>query len=665
MENILSPKKIMLTLLAGTTAYNVQAGTPAEEEEKPNFLFLVIEDTSPYLFPQYGNENIDTPNLDFFEDNGVVFTRAYANAPQCSPARSSLISGSYATTYGNDWHRNNHIVPQEYFFPQYLREAGYFTVNAGKTDYNITKKMQRKFYDKSWDKMSGYQWRSGEPNVSYNDDAREGRPFFAQFNNMTTHMSRMTTVSINNRKPPEINPDSVDLPPHVPDLPAIRSDYAEHLESIEEADRWVGIFMKDLKERELLNNTIVFFFSDHGGCLPRGKAFGYNTGYQAALMVYAPSKWQHLLPADPGTTSDRLVEFADFGPTLLSAAGVKPPDHLQGKPFMGDYEEKPREYAFNFRTNTGNHFDPSRSVYTEKFQYIKFYTPYKIHALRQGFQWGMPAQLAWDSLFMAGRCLPKHRPYYEEKPREMLFDIQNDPFCLSNLADNPGYISILKNMRSRLSGHIRQTKDLGFFPHDVRDHLVSQDISLYEWVRKQNYSLDLLYELVEKASRPSVEDVENFSRLLHHQRPEIRFWAASGLAYLFQQRHYSEVPENLHSLIDDTFGSVSAKAATALVYAGETGEGINALVDQASEGNMFAWSSLENLGAIVKPWLPEILELSRNSGNGNIRFQARSILINFGELQMHDLFEEGRINNFVNGHKKKVNNPIPTWPYSK
>ena len=649
------PKKLLVSVLAGICTYSGHADTTDKEKKRPNFLFLVIEDASPYLLPQYGNESIDTPHMDELAENGVVFNRAYANAPQCSPARSSLISGSYASTYGNDWHRNNNNVPQHYFFPQYLKEAGYFTVNAGKTDYNITREMQRKFYDTAWCKMSGYKWRTGKPNVSYNDEERDGRPFFAQFNNMTTHMSRLTSVSIHHRKPPEIDPDAVDLPPHVPDNHAIRTDYAEHLESMQDADRWLGKFMEDLKKRDLYENTIVFFFSDHGGSLPRGKAFGYNTGYQVQLIVSAPPRWEHLLPSEPGSETDRLVTFADFGPTLLNIAGVKPPEHMQGKPFMGE-DKVERDCAFAFRTNTGNHFDPSRSVYTDKYQYIRFYTPYKTHALRQGFQWGMPAQLAWDSLFLAGTLSAQHRQYYEPKPREMLFNTKEDPYCVNNLADDPKYDEVLRKLRNRVSWHIRASKDIGFFPKDVRNHLIDEGIVPYEWVRQSDYPLETLHSLVEEASRPTLRDVDRFTEMLNHERPAIRFWAASGLTYLFQQRHYSNVPDDLDQLLEDPFNSVKAKAAAALAYSGEIRKGIDALMEQAAEDNEYAWSALEDLGPLVRPWLPEIREMAENS------FQARSILINFGELKIRDLYNENRISNFVKGYKAKVNNPIPTDP---
>ena len=631
------------------------------DSDRPNFLFLVIEDASPYLFPAYGNTDIETPNLDILAEQGVVFTGAMANAPYSSPARSSLISGSYATTYGNDWHRNQHIVPSQYFFPQYLRDAGYYTVNAGKTDYNVTREVQRAYYDLAWDSMSGYH-RENQPNVSYNDPERNGKPFFAQFNNNATHMSRINSVSIHLREPPRLDKNKVELPPYVPDLPETRSDYALHLDGIVDVDKWVGVFMDDLEERDLLRNTIIFFFSDHGGCLPRGKAFPYESGFAAALIVYAPPAWSHLLPAKPGLVSDRLVEFADFGPTLLSIAGVEPPEHMQGKAFMGDYAREERKYAYNFRTNTEDHFDPSRSVFTKDFQYIKHYTPYRIHGLRQSYQWAMPAQMAWDSLFHFAQTKPEHQHFFMSKPREMLFSRQDDPFGMNNLAGNPEYAPVLEELRSAASMHIRTSKDLGFFPRDIRDHFVREGISLYTWVRENDYPFNEMYKTVEVAADPAVEDIPFLTEKLAHERPEIRFWGASGLAYLAFNGMLKHIPPELEVLLGDDFGSLVAKAAETLVYAGETEPGLDALVAMAWEGNTFATSSLEQLGERVKPALPEIEKLAEKSPYGRIRFNCRSILINFGMLPIQELFIPSQVENFNRQQKNRVENWAPSLP---
>ena len=632
----------------------------AQNVDRPNILFLVVEDTSPYLFPAYGNKTIKTPNLDYLAKNGVIFNNAFANGPQCSPARSSLISGSYATTYGNDWHRNGHIVPQQYFFPQYLRKEGYFCVNAGKTDYNVTKEVQKKYYPLVWDKMSGYL-SDDKPNVSYNDADRNGKPFFAQFNNMTTHMSRITSVSVDNREPSRINPKDVALPPHVPDIPEMRADYALHLDGVQDADKWVGFFIDDLKKRKLLENTIIFFFSDHGGCLPRGKAFPYETGFRSALIIAAPEKWKHLLPAQQGQKSDQIVEFVDFGPTLLNVAGAKIPEHMQGKPFMGPDVHK-REYAHCFRTNTEIHFDPSRAINDGEFHYIKFYTPYKGHGLKQSFQWGMPSQNAWDDLYHKGECEPEYNSYYEPKANEALFNSKKDPWNMNNLADDLAYAETLSNLRKEASMHIRKTRDLGFFPKAVRDEFVSSGISLYEWVRTENYPFNKLYDLVEKASLGKASDQSVFLKYLKHKRPEFRFWAASGLTTMAYHGNLKVIPNQLVLACDDKWDSVAATAAEGIALAGQTEKGISMLIQQANEGNKLSLSALEELGDRVAPFTDDIKQIAAHGKNKDIKFLARGILINLGELRMNQLFDAKTIKNFTKVQKKRVKDWAPTLP---
>ncbi|WP_215224769.1 sulfatase family protein [Echinicola shivajiensis] len=633
-----------------------------KKAERPNILFLVVEDTSPYLFPAYGNTSISTPNIDFLAENGVTFDNAFSNAPYCSPARSSLISGSYATTYGTDYHRNSMVVPQEYFFPQYLKNAGYYTVNAGKTDYNITRAVQKVNYPKTWDGLSGYRSDDGsQANESYNNPERGNRPFFGQFNNHTTHMSRMTSVTVDVRAPVKLDMNNLLLPPHLPDLPEVRADYALHLEGVQDTDKWVGAFLDDLREKDLLENTLIFFFSDHGGCLPRGKAFPFESGMKPALIVYAPEKWQHLLPAQVGSHSGQIVEFSDFGPTLLSIVGEEIPGHMQGKPFMGEFAQK-RKYAHAFRTNTEDHFDPSRVVADEQYFYIKNYTPYKRHGIKQSFQWGMPAQQAWDDFYYQGKASFPFRSYYEVKPKEYLFDMKTDPYGLNNLAHDPSYQEKLQELRQEASSHIRRSGDLGFFPRDVRDEFTKEGISLYEWIRESKYDLASLHELVERASSPQSGDEEYFMGLLKSERPEVRWWALSGLAYMNLTEPNKEVGKAIYSqIISEPYESVRAIAAEAIVYSGYE-QGLEMMMADVSEGNIFAASSLENIGELAKPKLEEVKELAISAKSGRIRFQMRSVLIDFGLMDMDQLFEKNQISGFVKGHKHRVAHPIPTLP---
>lgn len=649
---------VHMTAAASTSAVKVDIPT----EDRPNILFLVIEDTSPYLLPAYGNSAISTPNIDFLAENGLVFDNVFSNAPYCSPARSSLIAGSYATTYGTDWHRNNMIVPQEYFFPQYLKEAGYYTVNAGKTDYNITKAVQKEFYPKTWDGLSGYRSDDGQkPNASYNNAKRGDKPFFAQFNNHTTHMSRMTSVTVEAREASRLDLNALQLPPHLPDLPEVRADYALHLEGVEDADAWVGSFLDDLRERDLLDNTIIFFFSDHGGCLPRGKAFPFESGMKPGLIVYAPEKWQHLLPGSPGTHSRQLVEFVDFGPTLISLAGAELPDHLQGKPFMGPAAIK-RKYAHAFRTNSEDHFDPSRVVADEQYFYLKNYTPYKRHGLKQSFQWGMPAQQAWDDYFYQGGAIDPFRSYYEVKAQEYLFDMSRDPSGIVNLADSPEHQSKLQELRAETARHIQESGDLGFFPRDIRDAFTDEGISLYEWVKNSDYPLAELHRLVEKSAAPTQKDLPDLLSYLQHERPEFRWWAYSGIAYLASQSElHLDTSGLLTAAKEETLGSLQAIAGEALVYLGQK-EGLELLISSCQSGNTFAGSSLENIGDLALPAVEEIKDLASSAKSNRIRFQARSILIDFGMMDMEELYGAQDIEGFLKGHFHRVSHPSPTLP---
>ena len=259
------------------------AGIRAEAGARPNFLWITIEDTSPNEFSCYGNTDIQTPEVDKLARRGVLFTRASATAPHCSPARSTLITGCYATTYGMDVHREQYETPDGIFYPAFLREAGYFCTNQDKTDYNTTRD-----HAVMWDECGS--------EATYNSPRRKpGQPFFSVFNTAATHMGRIRSITLEGRrdfKALGIDLATMKLPPHVPDLLAVRSDQAYQLEASRESSRWLGAFLDDLEARGLAEDTIVFFFSDHGGCLPRGKGYPFESGLRVPLVVYVPPKWQ-------------------------------------------------------------------------------------------------------------------------------------------------------------------------------------------------------------------------------------------------------------------------------------------------------------------------------------------------------------------------------------
>ena len=304
---------LMCTAFCGLNAVQADAADN-KKNERPNILWLTFEDTSAYEFGCYGNKGVHTPNADSLAVHGIQFMNAWSVAPQSSAARSSLITGCYSSSYGMDVHPVPYDTPENIFFPQWLREAGYYCTNNSKTHYNSTTDNKS-----CWDECT--------PKASYNSTKRgKDQPFFAVYNTVTSHMGRIRTFHTDGRRDyttEGIYPELLTLPSYVPDLPEVRSDYAGHLEAVQDVDTWLGFFLKDLKEKGLDDNTIIFFFSDHGGCVPRGKGYLYESGLRVPMIAYFPPKWQHLAGKKASGKEYSLVNFTDLGPTVLSLAGGK------------------------------------------------------------------------------------------------------------------------------------------------------------------------------------------------------------------------------------------------------------------------------------------------------------------------------------------------------
>ncbi|MBK1875481.1 sulfatase-like hydrolase/transferase [Pelagicoccus mobilis] len=604
--------------------------------EKPNILWLTIEDTSAYEFGCYGNEDVETPNIDALAAGGLQMMKAWSSAPHCSPARSTLITGSYATTYGMDNHRRRWDTPAGIFYPELLREAGYYCTNNSKTDYNTTRNRKG-----IWDECSS--------SATYNSsDRRPGQPFFAVFNANITHMSRLTSVTTEGRRgfgKEGLDPQSLDLPTYVPDLPEVRSDYAFHLEGVQDVDRWVGLFLKDLEERSLSEDTIVFFYSDHGGSLPRGKGFLYESGLRVPFLIYVPEKFRHLVDFNPGTQSDRLIGFVDVAPTLLSLLGIEPPQWMQGQAFLGEFEQPAREMQFAFRTNQERHYDPCRAATDGRWKYIRSYLPSRAYCLRNDFQWQMPSNLAWDAYAAERSEIPERsradavwlQPF-TAKGVEMLFDLEADPHEEKNLAGDPAYETILAKMRKAVSRHVRETRDLGFFPPTSK--VKQEGVSLYDWVNQNRYDLEALISLAEKASLPERSDLAEFLAAMESEYPEIRFWAAAGISELAARGELKEVPRELGKALYDSDAYVSATVAEALCLAGQSSIGLPVLIEgvRSNSGEKMApfYSALETLSR--NPKQVDSLRAFKEEIAALGGFSARSLLVNIGAKEVEELY---------------------------
>ncbi|MEM6504114.1 MAG: sulfatase-like hydrolase/transferase [Planctomycetota bacterium] len=589
-----------------------------DEQPVPNILWLTIEDSSAYEFGCYGNTHVKTPNIDALAAKGVRFTNASSVAPQCSPARSTLISGVFATTYGTGLHRGVFPSPKERpFLPRLMRQAGYYCLNVTKRDYNTPSPKNL--------------WHQGA------DYSKSQKPFFAVYNNTDSHMKSVRKEAL-----PASDIDISHLP-YLPNLPEIRANYAAHLGKIRAIDQWVGRKLAELKDSGKQDDTIIFFFSDHGGCQPRGKAFAYETGLRVPLIIYLPPRWQHLSgDLEMASVSDRLVGFEDFAPTVLSLIGQDAPEQVQGKAFMGKNAQAPKAYQFGFRNNQGHHFDPVRTVRDKRYKYIRHYAPHKPLGMRQAYQWGMGANMAYDLANLRGELAPKHAAFFKAKPTEMLFDLKNDPWEMNNLANSPDHQQMLDRMRAKLSAQLRETIDLGFFLRNVRHSPnAASSPSLYDRVRESQYPLDELHRAAEIASLGEPLKVPILIDFLASEHPSIRFWAASGFSTLGSMGHQIEVPKELAALLMDDNEDVVAAAAEALCYLNRTKEGLRTLVQLIEKGNQQACSALEGYMKQsesidqIKPYLPKLKMLASGTKatRQSVRFQVRSILLECGPPQ--------------------------------
>lgn len=623
---------LFLACTAACGIYSLEASAANnKKKERPNILWVTFEDTSSYEFRCYGNKDVHTPNADSLAAQGIQFMNAWSVAPQSSPARSSLITGCYAPTYGMDVHPVSYDTPADIFFPQRLREAGYYCTNNSKTHYNSTNNNKA-----CWDECT--------KTASYNSPKRgKDQPFFAVFNTVTSHMGRVRTFHTDGRRDytkEGIYTELLTLPSYVPDLPEVRSDYAGHLEAVQDVDTWLGFFLKDLKDKGLDDNTIIFFFSDHGGCVPRGKGYLYESGLKVPLIAYFPEKWKHLANGKSGKDNS-LVNFTDLGPTVLSLAGVKPTKNMQGKAIFGEYASKEeRKVQFAFAANQLHHFMPVRAVTDGHIKYMRSYIPYRQFALRNYYQWGMPSNKAWDKLVLGNHNTnPDWALTFDAHPAEMLFDLDKDPGELHDLSSSPEYAEVLAKMRKELSNHIRSTHDLGFFlPTSRTGHV------LYDVVRKEKYPMEELYKLVEAAGIGDIASLPLFEKAIASSHRDMRFWGAVGYAELAHKKQISQCPQALADLLKDEDPYVASEAAYAAAYLGKPQEGIARLINPAKEEDRkIGYSSLECISLdptmrdYIRQFLPQLKEAAETlprKKNEDSGLMARGILVNLGELDI-------------------------------
>lgn len=354
--------------------------------DRPNILWLTSEDHGPEM-GAYGDKNARTPNVDALAAKGMRFKTAWSVNPVCAPARTTIISGLYSTTSGGLHMRSMVPMPAgKKMFPQFLREAGYYTTNNSKEDYNLEKPPG------TWDESSGQaHWKK----------RKSGQPFFAVFNSTKSHESQIRTT------PHTLvtDPSKLRVPAYHPDTPEVRRDWAQYYDKVSEADADAGAHLKELEAAGLAADTIVFYYGDHGSGMPRSKRWPSNSGLHVPLVVYFPEKWKHLAPKEysPGGASDRLVSFVDLAPTMLSLVGIKPPTWMEGHAFAGPHQTSPQPYLFGARGRMDERLDYVRSVTDGRYVYIRNFYPHVSQAQRVSYQFETTTTAVWRQLFDQGK----------------------------------------------------------------------------------------------------------------------------------------------------------------------------------------------------------------------------------------------------------------------
>ena len=575
-------------------------------QKQPNILWIVSEDNSPFI-GAYGDTFATTPNIDKLAARSVLYENAFAAAPVCAPSRSTLITGVYPTSMGTQHMRSTNPIPAQIkFFPHYLREAGYYTSNNAKKDYNTVDQPE------AWDESS--------TTATYKN-RQPGQPFFAVFNIGISHESSIHKPVDQLRHDPE----KVPIPPYHPSTPEMKHDWAQYYDKVEEMDSRVGEILRELEEAGLADSTIVFYYSDHGGILGRSKRFMYESGLHVPLIIHFPEMYQELAPVVSGKSTDRIVTFVDFAPTVLSLANINIPEHMQGKAFLGRQKAAPREYAGSFRGRMDEKIDMSRTVRDKKYRYIRNYMPHKIYGQYLDYLWRAPSMGSWEALYHEGKLNEVQSRFWEEKPAEELYDVQADPHNVVNLAADPGHVAVLERMRKANRDWIFETIDVGFMPEAMYEEAAG-NLTLYEYARSGDYELKRIVEAAETATRGEVENIPVLVQKLNDPNPVVRYWAATGCTVLGVAAQPAK--EALIQALDDPQVAVRIAAAEALYLLGEKERVLDVLTKALRSpyemARVQALTVLEFMGEDARPSIELVEEMLASGINHNQEYDKRA-----------------------------------------
>ena len=546
--NALSGRHLWLTIALSVLLFPDGLQARDHTVPPPNIIWIITEDMSPIL-GCYGDPVAKTPNVDKLAQSGIVYTHAYANAPICAPARSCLITGTYPTSLGTQHLRQEQTLPAWMkTLPQYLADNGYFTSSHHKTDFNFSASGVFQYHNED---MRPWRQRTGH------------QPFFSIFNIGETHEGPSNSKQ-NYQKatvpllPAQFtSPDSVTLPPYYPNTPEMRKIWARYYDLAAVMDAKVGNILKSLEEDGLKENTIVFFFSDHGHGLPRYKRWLNITGLRVPFVLYVPDKYQHLVKDKPGTENADLISFVDFAPSVLNLAGIPIPKHMNGIPFLGNNTCAPHAFLFAARSRADDMYEVSRAIHDKQFLYVRHFLPH-LPYIQTGIinSDGKDSYRELRRAHLAGQLPPAGELMWHPKPAEELYDLQADPQELNNLAASPDYAGVLQKMRGLLKQQVLATRDAGFL-FEPEMMMRSVGTTTYEMAQDPaTYDLERVYAA---ADMVGVAEPETFARNLKDKDSGVRFWTVMGLVNSGEAAKKYRM--QLESLLGDPSPAVQIAAA--------------------------------------------------------------------------------------------------------
>lgn len=545
----------MGTGLKGLAALSVPSTVRGAEIERPNILWLVSEDNFPFI-GAYGDDVAHTPTIDNLARQGILYQHAYASAPVCAPSRFAILTGVNAQSCSPAQHmRANAGLPTELrTYPEYMRQAGYYCTNNSKTDYNCDVEPAR-------------IWNESSETANW-DGRAPGQPFLSVFNYMTTHESRLFSAV-----PGRVQPEDVRIPAYLPDIPETRNNFASYYNLMERLDGELGAKLAELEADGLADDTIVFYYSDHGGALARSKRYCYDDGLRCALVVRIPDKWAHLAPHPTGSVVEEPVCLLDLAPTLLSLAGVPQAPNMQGRPFLGS-EAWGNEFVFGARDRMDERYDMVRTVTDGRYRYIRNYMPHRPWGMHEAFQWIAEGYQGWEREYLAGRLDATQTRFFETKPFEELYDLNADRDQVVNRIHDGGLSEVAHRMRAALDSQMIAIHDKGFIPE-------GSPIEGYRQSRVDGaYPLGEIMRLASLAASGDCQRTGELRDALDNQNEVMRYWAAVGLLIRAEgARPYLDAL--VATAQGDTSPYVRVAAAEACVRAGEPALGIAVLADLA------------------------------------------------------------------------------------